>query len=242
LNWRLRSGVLSLMLNLGALAGVLLAISLGASSRRLWPAVDFLFASSAAAIYVEAVVHLARRRARHQRFAEVPRGIRLRRPVWMAIGDSLELLGLGASMGAGAAAAGSPGVGMGILLTFAAFCAAMQIMPFGTHESLTFEADGLRVHIRGASFLVRWEAITKVDRGGSETNRLVYVGMDDIRPVMRSVEPNTPRMRFRARVAMGDEEEPAGKLTFVPWTAGLDGTELARAIYAAIDRKVGHVN
>jgi hypothetical protein len=37
--------------------------------------------------------------------------------------------------------------------------------------------------------------------------------VDDIRLVMRSVNPNTPRMWLRARVLLGDVEEPAGSLT-----------------------------
>jgi hypothetical protein len=239
---RVRFEIGSLLFNLGALAAVLLAISAGASAGRLRPAADFLFVSSAVAIYVEAVVHLARRRARSQRGLEVPQGVLLRTPVWMQISETLSMVGIGATIGAVAAGAGFVSVGFGILLTFTAFCVAMQLIPLGRREDLTFEPEGLRVHISGASFLVPWDAITKVERGGSEDHRLIYVGIRDIRPVLSSLNPDTPQTRFRARVALGGEDGPAGRLTFLPWAAGLDGPVLARALNAAVERQIARAN
>jgi hypothetical protein len=239
---RVRFEVWSVVVNVGALAVALVAISRGMAPHRLRPAAGFLFASSAAAIYVEAVVHLCRRRARAQQGLEVPHGVRLRRPIWMSVSDSLSLLGLGASAGAVAAAAGFLGVGLGIMLMIAALTVAMAVTPFGTKEGLTLESDGLRVHVRGTSFLVPWKAVTGLDRSGSEQNRLLLVGIDDIRPILSSVRPDTARMRFRARIALGNEPWPSGQLTLVPWTAGIDGPVLARAINQAIERQVHRVN
>jgi hypothetical protein len=241
----IRSEVLSFGLHGIALAGVLLAINLGIGPRRLWPAAAFLGVSTAATAYIEAVVHLARRRARKQRDAEVPHGVRLRRPVWMSISDVLWVVWIGSTLGAVAAGAGFPAVGIGILMTVCALVVATAFIPYGRDECLTFEPDGLRIHLRGATFLVPWEAIHKVDRGGTESHRLLLVQIDALAPVLRSVAPDTPRARMRARIALGEGDDiggSGGKLTFTPWTAGLDGTVLAGAIRAAVDRRHGRLN
>lgn len=234
--------MLWLLINLGALAGVLIAIRVGVARDRMWHAADFLFVGSAAAIYVEAAFHLAKRRGRRQRDREVPYGIRLQRPGWMRMGELASLLGPGATVAAALSGAGFLGVGVGVFLSSTAVFVGMELAPFGVTEGLTFELEGLRFHLRGTTFLVPWGVITKVERGGSESHRLIYLGVGDIRPVLGSVEPDLPRMRFRARVILGDREPPSGRITLTPWTGGLDGPVLARAINAAVDSRRARSN
>jgi len=232
----------SLLINVGALAGVLSAIKAGASPNRLWPAVGFLLVSSAAAIYVEGAFHLTRRLARNQSGTEIPQGVLLRRPFWMSIRDFLSIVGIGATLGAVAAGLGFAGVGVGILLTFGAILGCVEFFSRAfSLGSLTFEPDGLRVHIRRASFIVPWSAITDVHAEGYE-GHLICLRILGISAVVKSVEPDTPQTRKRTWLIVWDGDNSTGKLTLPPWTAGLDAPVLARAINAAIERQVGRVN
>jgi hypothetical protein len=232
----------SLLINVGALASVLSAIKVGASPSRLWPVAGFLFVSSAAALYVEGLFHLTRRRARNQSGTEIPRGVRLRRPFWISIGDFLTTVGIGATIGAVAAGLGAASVGLGILLTFGVTIGCIE---FFTRRfspgSLAFEPDGLRVFIRRASFIVRWSAITDVYAHGHE-GQLTCLRILGINDVVKSVAPDTPQTRRRTWLLVSDGDNSTGKLTLTKWTAGLDAPVLARAINAAIEKQVGRVN
>jgi hypothetical protein len=235
---RARFELVVLVLNLGALAGVLLALALGATPARMWAMAEFLFVGSAAAIYAESAIHLTRRRARAQSGAEVPLGVRLRKPVWMSAGDPLSIMGVAALLGAAAAGAGYASVGVGILLAFVVILFVASFAErVASPRSITFEPDGLRVYIRGGSFVVPWKSITSV-----EVSHVVHIRVRATAAVVETAEPDTPRMRARARLALFDGDQPGGKLTLSSWTAGLDGSVLARAIRAGADRRSGPVN
>jgi hypothetical protein len=228
---RARFEALSLAVDAAALACVLLAIALGAPAARLGRAAWFLGAGAAASLYVEVVFHLKRLRARRQERATVPRGVRLREPLWMRISDWLAVVGFLALGSAVAGAAGAVGVGVGILLTVVLLATAMDLFTARFSASgLTFEPEGLRVHIRDASFLIGWKAIAGIDRQGDE-GRVLNVRILDAAAAIRSVEPNTPRTRGLVSLVLSATESG---ITFGPWTAGLSTPALARAIGAAI--------
>src|SRR5215467_8457928 len=112
---------------------------------RLWPAAAFLVVGSGASIALEAGVHLVRRRSRRQADGVVPQGVRLRKPVWMSMMDTLTVVAGGAPIGAVAAAAGFPSVGVGILMTVVAIQVGIEFgTSIGSPSGLTFEPDGLR--------------------------------------------------------------------------------------------------
>jgi hypothetical protein len=232
-----RFGVVSLATNLAALAGLLVAIALGARSERLTRTAAFLCVSTAAALYVEAVRCLLRRRARNELRAEVPEGTLLKMPIWIALSDSLYVVGLGATFGAVIAVLGFASVGLGILLTFILIQTGIDIASrsFGA-RALMFEREGLRVYIRGATILVRWNDITAVEREGSEGHRLIRIRILHRGPVISSVQPNTSRTRRRARLVVDDGDGPSGALVLTPWMGGLDSAFLARAIQGAVSR------
>jgi hypothetical protein len=173
----------------------------------------------------------------------VVRGIRLTKPGWISAIDWLSMVGPAATLGAVAAAAGFASVGVGVLLTVTLIQLGVEFTSSGLSPgSLMFERDGLRVWVRGATFLVRWDAITSVDRAGSEGHRLTCLRIVDVDTVVRSVEPDTPRTRRRVWFTVADAEQPTGKLLLTPWTAGLDGPLLARAISAEVAEQREQVN
>lgn len=239
---RVRTEIVLLLAGLGALAGVAVAIA-GGRFQRLWPAAAFLSFGSVAAIYAEATQRLTHRRSTKQTGLEIPRGVPMRKPIWIWIGESVWLVGNAALLAGVAAILGFAGVGMGILLTTAAIQLGMAMTDLHLEaRSLTFEREGLRVHMRGLRFLVRWDVMTGVERGGSEQRRSVGVALIETDSAVLSVEPDTPRNRRRVQMAVYDGERPGGKLTFYPWTAGLDTLVLARAIRTAIDNQPARPN
>jgi hypothetical protein len=232
-----RFEVVWLAVNLAALGGLLVAIARGASSERLMKTAAFLCASTAAALYVEVVRHLLRRRARNEIRLDVPEGALLKIPIWISLSDSFSLLGPGATFGAVAAALGFASVGLGILLTFIVVQIGIEVASrsFGA-RAVMFEREGLRVHIRGATVLLRWNDITAVEREGTEGHRPIRVRILHCGPVISSVEPNTPRTRSRARLLVSDGDGPSGALVLNPWMGGVDSASLARAIQGAVSR------
>jgi hypothetical protein len=235
---RPRSEIVVLAVHVGGLGVALLAIALGLAPARMWAAARFLLVGAAASIFVEAAARMTRRRARRQSAAAVPEGVRLRKPIWMSIADPAQMAAYGAIFGAVAAVAGFAATGTGILLTFAAMAVGPEIVSARfSAQSLTFEPGGLRVHLRGASFLLPWKSITAVEQEGPEHHRAICLRLLEIGGAVGSAQPATPQARARVRSVLDDGEPPTGTLTLWPWTAGLDGPVLARAISAAAQRQ-----
>ena len=81
-----------LLANLGLLGAVVWAFHLGLDAHRLRTAAIFLILGTASSLYGELVFHACKVRARRQRERDVPRGVRLRMPLWLAAGGPLAML------------------------------------------------------------------------------------------------------------------------------------------------------
>jgi hypothetical protein len=229
--WR----VLAPLINATALVAVLSFVGKGVAVARLRPVAGFLLLSTAAAVYANAGARLLARRARRQMEAELPRGVRLRKPLWMSAIEAAAGFGPIATIAAVVALFGRPDVGLGILLTVLVVFGAIHYVAEGfSAQSLAFEDRGLRVHVRGASFLIPWSGISRLDRQGPETHRLTYLHIVDPKNVIGSVNPDTPQSRKRAMYVTYGDGPPGGKLMLAPWIGGIDDTVLARAINAAL--------
>ena len=228
--------------NVCGFAAALIALAAGAPSHRFRSVAVFLGIGGTAAIYLEVANALARRRARAQSTAPVPRDVPLRKPLWISAMDGAPIMMLATPLGALAGAAGFASVGAGVLLTVLGLTTAMFYLGHIVEpHSLTFEREGLRVRIRGATFLVEWRAIVDIARSGHE-GRLVRVQLSGTRLVLDSVEPATERARSRAFLAIGAGAEPTSVLTLSPWTGGIDSAVLARALLAASEGKTECAN
>jgi hypothetical protein len=224
------------------LASVLVALAAGCAPNRLRPVAGFLAVAAAASTYIWATARRSLRRARHQKQSDIPWNVRLTKPFWLILSDALTLLFPGAVLGAVAAIFGFPGIGLGALLTFAALSCWLPLVDFGMNaRGLTFEEGGLRVHSRGASFVVPWTSIIAVERLGPENFLMVRLRLREAQAVVESATPNGLKARARAeRFVRGIA--PEGQVMFMPWTAGISGAALARTIDAAIGGTTGKVN
>lgn len=225
------------------LACALLVIALGGSPGRWWPVAGFLGIALTGSLCFLVTLRFARRRATRLRHAAVPWETRLSRPAWM----SLEPIGLLASVGglaAGLAAAlGFPGAGVGILLGLAGIASVMVFaLDSFSPRGLSFESGGLRVHLRGVTFLVPWTGISHVDRVGPDHAQMVRLYVEDVDALLKSVAPSTPRALERVATSIREGSRPNGRLMLLPGTAGLDGPTLARAVEAAIEGRRGRLN
>jgi hypothetical protein len=237
-----RSEVVLAATNVALFAGALIALAAGAPAHRVRPFAVFSTLGTAATLYVEVVRALAGRRARAQASSSPPRGVRLRKPLWLSASDGASLIMFGAPLAALAGLAGFTTVGVGVVLTAVALSLAGYALA-GTFDAraLTFEDGSLRVHMRTATFSIPWAAVVDVTRSGSG-GRLVRLRFAGRQAVLGSVTPATDRARSRAWLMIGGQREPTNEVTFAPWTAGLDGAALARALTAASTRGPSRAN
>jgi hypothetical protein len=135
------------------------------------------------------------------------------------------VLDLAAVVGAIVAAIGFPQVALGIALALGGFVTFGFTMFRG--PDLTIEPAGLRFHYGAAHFLVPWPAIRVVESFGPDHHQMVRLGIADLDGVRDSVSPDTPRNRKRVRDAFGLSQD---EILLMPWTAGIDGQTLERAI------------
>ena len=98
-----------------------------------------------------------------------------------------------------------------------------------TPTALTFDERGLWTHFHGVSLLVPWNVITHVQAEGPDYFKMLMLHISDRDPVLASVQPATDRGRKRAEMALTGKRAGA-TLMLMPWTAGLDGVALERAI------------
>ena len=220
-------------LNVCGLAGALVALAVGASAHGLRAVAAFCGVGVAAALYAEIGRALTRRRARAQSAAPVPRNVWLRKPLWISAIDGASFLTLATPLAAVAGGLGFASVGAGMVMTIAAFMALGFVLGgiIGA-RALALEDDGLRVQIRGATFLVRWDAIVDVTRAG-HAGQLLRVSFTGPAGVVAAVAPATARARARVKLTIGAGGSPTATLSLSPWAAGLDGAVLARALGSA---------
>jgi hypothetical protein len=179
------------------------------------------------------------RRARRQRKTGVPWGVRLRRPLWVRLDVLSITLWAGGLLAALPAAAGLSSVSVGVLLT-------LSVVGLGTMfgdtlmspGDLTFEDAGLRMHLGAVSFQVPWELISRVEPVGPDQYRVVQLHISDRAALVASTDPATgsARAKIERRLAAARKGTGVSILT-MPWTAGLDGVVLQRAIEAGRRRE-----
>jgi len=222
------------------LAAVLLAIARGAAAGRWWPVAGFLMLWALAGAYTwTAGIALGRRMTRLRR-APVPRGVPLATPFWIKLDRMLTMLGLAAVLGTVVAALGFPGIAVGVLLVLGGFLvvAGMGVASLMSGvRALTFEDGGVRFHARAWVCFVPWAAIGEIQRIGPDHFEIVRVAIADLDGAGVAVSPDTPRSREAARSTFSQ-----GNIVLDPWTAGLDGRTLARAIAEGKAGVSGEVN
>lgn len=231
---RWRRGVrLFFGLPFAALAMTALAVMSGVPGTRVRVlALDLLIACLASATWL-LVTRAQRRRARRQRVGDVPRGVRLRRPLWIKLDIVCLPLSLSGLLAAVPASAGWGSVSVGVLLTVAAIGGFSMfsggLMP---PVELTFEEDGLRMHLGTTSFRVPWPTITRVEPMGPETYRCINLHVADREALLASTAPPTAAARARIERLLSGRQRGATSLLMMPWTGGMDGVVLERAIEA----------
>jgi hypothetical protein len=225
------------------LAAVLTALGAGFSPHHWWPVAAFLMAWAGSASYVALANRASRRRAFRLRDAPVPRGVRLRKPLWMDLDVFLIAVGIGAAFGTIAAAIGFPGVGLGIALVPAGFgLFGVFSSPFGP-SSLTFDDAGLRLYIWSAQCLVPWTSIIEIQSDGPEGFVLIRLSIVDPDRVVNSVVPDTSRNRKRVdRLLMHRVGSSRAEIWLERGTGGLDGATLLRAIREAMAGRPPQMN
>lgn len=158
----------------------------------------------------------------------------MRKPVWIRLDGPLTFLGLIGALGAIVAAIGFPGVGVGILLSLGLLVGFGFLIPDEPRGGLTFEDDGMRLHIGEAHCLVPWSSISNIETIGPEGFVMLRMAIADPQGVVNSVSPDTPKNRERFRSLVQGIGASQGDMLLHPWTAGLDGQTLERAIREGI--------
>lgn len=227
-SWRLR---LIFGLPWIGLASVALAWTAGVSGSRLSALTIELGASATGTLFLSTIRRASARRARRQRATDLPWGVRLTKPLWMRAEEPAVAVALGGLLAALPAAFGLRSVSIGVFLTLALVGAALFLFAGTlTPSGLTFEQRGLWAHLMGVSFLVPWDAVARVEVAGPDHRPFLTLHIRDQEPVLASVQPATARARRRAEMALSAGKRPRGMLVMLPWTAGVDGTALERAI------------
>jgi hypothetical protein len=204
-----------------------------APARLRMPAFHLLVACSGVVGTVLVSRVLARRRHRQRRL-DVRWGVRLRKPLWI----KLEMLGLvlafAGLLAAVPAAAGLGSVSVGVLLAMSAIAGSgLFVDKMMAPADLTLEDDGLRMHLGAVSFRVPWELITRVEGIGPDHFKGIQLDFADRAAVVASTAPTTPAARARVERMLTTARRGDGASFFLmPWTAGLDGVVLERAIQA----------
>jgi len=220
-----------------ALDGVLLALGAGAARAKWIPVAVFLGVAAAAHGTFWIGKRLEGRRASRLRQAEIAFGVRLEMPLWIVMVQSWFLIFFGGAFGAIAAALGSLRIGVGIFAIFTALTVLMLSTTFDSSpRALTFEAGGLRLHLRRASLFVPWTALTGVERVGPAHAQKVRLRFDAAR-VTIDAAPKDPRARASLEALARGKGGAAPEITLEPWVAGLDALTIARTIEAAVQRE-----
>jgi hypothetical protein len=223
-----------LLANLGLLGVVASAFHFGIGAHRIRMAAIFLILGTGWSLYGELLFHACKLRARRQRERPVPHDVRLRMPLWIEAGGLITLLSTSAPVAALAAGLGSGQAGFGVLLAVAALTATTgYLVARYSFRSLAFETGGLRLYLAGGSnLLVPWKSIASVDLEGQAEWKLVQLTLFETRSAFASIEPNAPRARQRATLALHGDDGSPGRILLTQWAAGIDAPVLASAIKA----------
>lgn len=225
------------------LVAVLGAIWAGFSPHRLWPVAGFLILWVGSASYVGLANKASRQRTFRLQLAPVPKGKRLRKPLWLAL--EVPAMGLVATgiFGAIAAALGFPGVGLGIALTAVGMYGFVgATMSFLLSPDLMFDDGGLRLYLRSTQCLVPWTSIQNVEAIGPRGFQIIRLRITEPERVIASVVPDSPRHRTRAQRLLGKPGARESEVLLNRWTAGLDGESLVRAIRDGMARRPAQVS
>jgi hypothetical protein len=215
-----------------ALVGVLAVLARGPSPGRLRSLAAFLVVCVACEGAAWVLGRGRRRRFDGGRAGDVPRGVRLRGPLSEAIGSVLIFVAMGALLGAIPAAFGFDGVGLGVTLTMAGLGFATRVLMFVVmDQDLTFEPEGLRIHIRRASILIPWTSVLGIARSGSESAPRYAVRIRGLEEALASVRPAKPEIRSWVKQMVFD----SGGRLWLPTSSrgGFDARALAFAIQKA---------
>jgi hypothetical protein len=225
-----------------ALVSAMALLAMGIAPARLRPVAAFLAMAATASIVYVAALRLSARRRRRLRARDVPWGVRLVKPLWLSAPEASIPVEIGGVLAALLALVGCPGIGAGVMITF--FVIAL-VMPFAhlsmSPWALTFEADGLRVHVTRAAFVIPWGSITGIETIGPDHMQMTMLRLADTEAIVATARRGTPRARARVATLLHDAK-PRGELMLLPWAAGLDGRSLARALEAARRGAGGQVN
>jgi hypothetical protein len=212
------------------LAAVLIALALGRFPRPLWPAASFVTVWAAISAYMLLAYRALRRRAYRLRASPPLFDVPLRRPAWIGAGPLLALIVIVSPLATVIATLGYIAIPVGIYLAVTALTLLGQLTNASGIRALGFERSGLRFHCGATRCLVPWTSVGEVEVIGSETFQTVRMTVVDLAPILASVSPDTVRNRERAQQMFA-----TGSVSFEPWTAGLDGQTLARAIEGGRD-------
>jgi hypothetical protein len=145
------------------------------------------------------------------------------------------MLSVCAPVAALAGGLGSGQAGFGVLFAVAALTAtAGYFVMRHSCGSLAIQTDGLRLYLLGITFLVPWKSISSVDIEGQAEWKMVQLTFFETTSALGSIEPNTPRARQRAALALYGGDGSPGRILLDQWAAGIDAPVLARAINAAM--------
>lgn len=232
IRWDLTWAFLTLMGLLAAVAGMVLIPTF-----RTWrPIVAFLVLSTVTALFSVVTDAALLRRARQLSSTGMQWNMRLKRPIWVGLGEYAPVLSLGAALGSFASLLGWPGVGAGMFVA----CAIFFAITFGADSvfavnDLVFESGGLRVYIGNGTVLVPWGAMDRVETMGPQLYQMVVIHIVDRASVIQSTQPANASMRTRvASLIPGGDRQ--GRLLLSPWIAGIDGVTLERALHLGISQ------
>jgi len=222
-----------------AASAVLVALAArGLAPGRTAPAAAFALLWLAAATYAVVARWALRRRVARLRTAVIPRGVVLRKPIWIAMRDGFQLVAAGAAVAAGASLVGFPSVGLGVVLTMAALGVFFTYM--GRDEpGFQFEPSGLRLHLRrGAQCVLPWTDVVSVAATETTRSHIAWVDVEVADPasVFASLVPDTPRARTALWLLFALGKPNGRALKFHEWSGGVDAATLARAIREATGR------
>jgi hypothetical protein len=218
-----------------SLVSVSLALAASASRDRWLPVAAFLASGVVAEAYVLIGRLALRRRTRRLQEVEVCVGAQQGRPLWISMLAPIVIVGGGAVGGAIAAAVGFPTLGLGVLLISCIVAAIGAGLMFArSPRALTFEAAGLRLHVRGGTCVVPWTTIAGIGRAGPDHMQIVELRLRDTDFVIAATEPKEDGVRSRIRSLVREGNGTRRKLILMPWTGGLDGLTIARTVAAAV--------
>jgi hypothetical protein len=222
--WKDAGWLLASVAALLVVGGLLAA---GVAPGRLLPAAGFLVLCVAGTT-AGAAASALRRRARSPMARNVPRGVRLRRPMWTDLEVVAPTIAFGAALGAGASLLGLPGVGAGLLGVAALIAAAFVAMSALTGiRGVTLEGEGLRIAIgRGAAF-VPWTSMASVGLATGVFEGNVEIRLRDGAPLMAKLWVSTTWTRLGVQIA---GLRPGGTVMLDGGLGGFDAGSLARAI------------